>query len=47
MQKDEEIKALKCDIEQLKSEIDMFKSMKHYMEEQNEKRASSVAFKKV
>jgi hypothetical protein len=42
-QKDEEIKELKYEIEQLKSENDMFKSMKTYIEEQNEKRASSVA----
>ncbi len=39
-QKDDEIKELKNIIEQLNSEIDMFKSMKTFMEENKEKRKS-------
>ena len=46
-QKEEEIKSLKYDIEQLRSENESYKSMKNYIEEQNEKRASSVSFKKM
>jgi hypothetical protein len=41
-QKDSEIKELKNEIEKLTSEVEMFKSMKIFMEENKEKRKSTM-----
>jgi hypothetical protein len=40
--KDDEIKELKNEIEKLTSEVEMFKSLKIYMEENKEKRQSTM-----